>query len=723
MDNNRKNNGNTMKYKQLRSFGSLFLPVLLCFLCQVRGNAQEITGRVFESGTGKPLKNAAVTILSTGEFTETSDSGYFSIAVPEDNVRISVTMPGYDQRVIYQLGRKNLTISMVPSYFSSFDDAVFTPISTQPARDIASAFGTLSPGLESAWVTSANQLLQGKMAGVSIVDQSGMAGQKTWASIGGISSMSAHNDPLVIIDGMIHLINYSNNTVIQGYTPDPMDIVDVDDISSVTVIRNGLSYLGSTGSTGVININTEQEGETSTSIKVHAYEGVAFTPKVLPVLDDGEFRQYFTGQLQYQGYTPDEINTMYPWLNGEPGSPEYYRYNNNTQWQELINQASLLQKYYIFLKGGDDIATYNISTGFLRHNGPYDGTYYSRYNLRINGRINITDKFSVTPNAKLSLSSTSVPELGDNLATNPALAGLRKSPLMAPYAKDEATGQDLEYIDDVGAFNVSNPVALITNGLGRGSSAFFVTSAKLQYRFNRHFTLQNLTGLDYSNSRQDIFIPDVGVIQMDSVYNSPRSLAESYQSTQNHTTFIYSTDVNRPHQLNLKLGAWFMMNKYAFDKGIDLNTATDEFTQIGQGNARLNYLREIDAENRGLNWASFYGSMNYNYLGKYFLNAVLAVDGNSATNLESRYNLYPSVAGAWLISAEKFMHPLSWLDELKVRAGWDKTGNMFTSIYDLSKLYYTQRKFDNFGVLVRDYIPNEDMELETKTSVNAGIDI
>ncbi len=207
--------------------------------------------------------------------------------------------------------------------------------------------------------------------------------------------------------------------------------------------------LGPADQQALININTEQETETSTSIRVHAYEGIAMLPKLLPVMEASQFRQFFTEQLQGQGYTSDEINASYPWLNGGPESTEYYRYNNNTDWQKEIFKPAFLQKYFIYLKGGDDIATYNISTGFVRHKGPFDQTFYSRYNLRINGRINITDKFSVTPNAKLSLSNVNIPELGNNIATNPITAALQKSPLMAPYAKDPATGQDLEYLDDV----------------------------------------------------------------------------------------------------------------------------------------------------------------------------------------------------------------------------------------------------------------------------------
>ncbi|NJK84888.1 MAG: hypothetical protein HC906_01820, partial [Bacteroidales bacterium] len=171
-------------------------------------------------------------------------------------------------------------------------------------------------------------------------------------------------------------------------------------------------------------MNTEKESETSTSIKVNAYTGLSLAPKAQSVMDVNQYRDYFRSIMHSEGMTDDDISANFPWFVGNTGSIDYHKYNNNTDWQKEIFQTALLNKFHIFLKGGDDIATYNISTGYLNQQGSFDGSKYSRYNLRINGRINITDKFSVTPNGKLSLSDTYIPEQGGNFNTNPILAAL-----------------------------------------------------------------------------------------------------------------------------------------------------------------------------------------------------------------------------------------------------------------------------------------------------------
>jgi TonB-linked SusC/RagA family outer membrane protein len=124
-----------------------------------------------------------------------------------------------------------------------------------------------------------------------------------------------------------------------------------------------------------------------------------------------------------------------------------------------------------------------------------------------------------------------------------------------------------------------------------------------------------------------------------------------------------------------------------------------------------------------LKWVSYYGDFNYNFRNKYFVNANLSYDGNSAVNNENRYNLYPTVGVAWRLSSEGFLNQSNWLEDLKLRASYSTTGNMFSSVYDNSKLYYTDRRLNSGGVLTREVIPNENMELEKKNTINAGADL
>src|SRR5690606_25369958 len=165
------------------------------------------------------------------------------------------------------------------------------------------------------------------------------------------------------------------------------------------------------------------------------------------------------------------------------------------------------------------------------------------------------------------------------------------------------------------------------------------------------------------------------------------------------------------HSIVANAGFRYLANSYKHNLSLDLNTPSDDFKSLGQG-SQYSYLRSTTGDNRELTWVSYFGDFDYNFRNKYYLNANLSYDGNSAVNSDHRYNFYTSVGAAWRLSSENFLNEVNWLDDLKVRGSYSTTGNMFSTIYDYSKLYYTDRRFNGIGVLTREIIPNENMELE-----------
>ncbi|MFN8206351.1 MAG: SusC/RagA family TonB-linked outer membrane protein [Bacteroidales bacterium] len=683
-----------------------------------------VKGVVLESGTGLPLRQVSISVLSTGVSAETDSLGAFAIEVPGLQELITIDLPGYVKRNIFLNGREMLTVSLVASQFKSMDNSYNSPLGAIPMKDATSAVATVNAtDLSLTKASSYEQALQGRITGLHVINQSGMPGVRSMMSLRGFSSMLASNEPLLFIDGMIHEYSYAKNSLMEGFALNPMDIVDVDDIVDISVIKDGDSYLGAAGSNGIININTEQKAEASTIIKISTYTGVGMMPSKMSVLNSSQFKTYFQDVLNEQGYSSTDINTMYPWLNGDNTATDYYRYNNSTDWQDQIFKPTLMQKYHIFLKGGDDIATYNISTGYLKHKGLYEESSYSRFNLRINGKINITDKFSVTPNVKLSLADSYLPNQGFNTSKNPILASLLMPPITQPNARDIATGTELPYLDDVTLFNVSNPVALINNAIGTNRNYHFLSSVTAAYRFNRNLTISNLTGIDFNNSRENIFLPSLGLVKTDSVRNSPGDLINEFRSTQNHTTITFTNTFGGGHSLLAQAGFRIMRNQFKYDKAIDFNTPSDDFKNLGKGISTYPALRTTTGDYRGLLWTSYFANVNYNFRDKYFLNANLSYDGNSAINKNNRFNFFPSVSGAWRVSSESFMSQASWLDDLKLRASWGVTGNMFSEVYDFSKLYYISSRLGSTGVLTREVIPNEEMEVEKKQTIDLGADL
>jgi TonB-linked SusC/RagA family outer membrane protein len=323
----------------------------------------------------------------------------------------------------------------------------------------------------------------------------------------------------------------------------------------------------------------------------------------------------------------------------------------------------------------------------------------------------------------LSLADSRLANEGPSTWKNPITSALLKPSLMAPYARDEESGAILDYLDDSDEiFNVSNPKAIVRNAAGTNRNYHFLSSMTAQYRINDHFNLYTLVGINFNNTRENIFLPDIGLVQVDSAYNSPGDLVYEFRSTQNNTKIIYNNKTITGHNINFIAGFRYLDNSYKYNLSKDLNTPSDDFKSLGRG-AQFTYLRSTVGDNRGLKWISYYGVLNYNFRNKYYINANIAYDGNSAVNEDNRYNLYPSVGAAWRVSSENFMSGVEFIKDLKFRGSYSITGNMYNTIYDYSKLYYTDRRMNAKGTLVREAIPNNDMELEKRATINGGVDL
>jgi TonB-linked SusC/RagA family outer membrane protein len=714
------------QFQNISGWAFIFLLMLTFNLQNVLAQTAPVTvtGKVLDSGSGLPLKQVSISVASTGVLSETNENGEFSIAVPNLQAELIIELPGYAKRTVFLLGRSSITVSIVLSEYKSIDKMQNSPLGSGLIKDATNSITTVyASEMKNTHTTSFEQPLQGVVPGLQVVEQSGMPGMISYMNIGGISTLYGSSEPLIFIDGMIHDYNYAKQGLMEGYSINPLDVVDFEDITDISVIRNGNSYLGAMSSNGIIYVNTEQKGEASTVIQLSAYGGIGLVPQKLDVLNSGQFTNYFKSRLAEDGYDGTSIDQLFPWLNGNAASTDYYKYANNTDWQSEIYKPGSLSKFHLFLKGGDDIATYNISAGYLSHKGIYEESGYSRFNLRINGKINISDKFSITPNVKLSLGDTYTPNQGYSLYKNPTISALLIPSTMQPYERDPLTGEVLPKLDreEEHYFNASNPVALATNAIGTSRNYNFLSSVKAEYKISSNLIISNLTGINYNNSRENIFLPDIGVVRVDSAQNSPGVFINEFRSTQNHTSIDY-TKASGSHSWKAQAGMRVLMNSYKFNTAISLNTPSDDFKKLKDG-AKYNHLRTSLGDDRTLSWMSYYANVDYNFRNKYYLNVNASYDANSANNEKNRYNLFPSVGAAWRLSSEKFLSSVSWIDDLKLRALWAVSGNMYSSVYDYSKMYYVEERLNNFGSLTREVIPNNNLEMEKKMTLNGGIDL
>jgi TonB-linked SusC/RagA family outer membrane protein len=677
-----------------------------------QGAMLKITGTVRESVTGTPLKQVLIASSGLDSTVVSDEQGQYEIPVKNADDLLTFQLPGYTTQQIYLYGRNSLDVYFVRISQKSDNDRIETPLGDYIFKDINYEIDYLKKdAFEKYPAATFDEILQGKITGMNVTGHSGLPGHRSYMNIGGISTIFGSNEPTVIIDGMLRESYYPVEGSIDGYTINPFDIIDVDDIRDITVLKDAQSYLGSRASNGIIYINSEQKEEASTAIKIHIYQGIVTPPGELPLMNADQFTAYLNEQVTAQGLSQNEVDELFPWLNGNSDP----KYNNNTNWQDEIFRTGRLQKYYIFLKGGDNIANYNISTGYLIHSGIVNNTKMSRFNLRINGKINITNKFSFDPNFKLSLADSYLQEQGYNQVTNPIIAACLKSPLMKPGSTPGET--DDNFLEDVGVFDVSNPYVIIKNLDAQSRNFQLLTSAKFNYSFSKKLSVYSFTGIDINNAWDKIFIPDFGLAMIDSARNQMGVSVTEYRSVQNNNQISYTNNLQNGNRIMVQLGNRIILSQYETGVANDLNSATDDFRSVGSGGEHQ-YLRSVSGGADGLNWLSFYTMAKYWIKDRYYFNAALSYEGNSILNRNNRYSLFPYVSAGWRIPLD-----MSAINDLKLSLSYGITGNLHNSAYVYSNLYYIGKRLNERGVVVRESIPNEDLELEKKSTVNFGTDI
>lgn len=679
----------------------------------------DITGTVSNAVSGEPVSQVLISISGTSVSVTTDENGKFQVSDVNTNALVIAKHPDFVAKELYLTGRDNLDIKIIPSDYKSNDDLVVTPYADKKAKEIPTSFEYFSKtDVQNTSETSFARIIQGNAAGVRVNTLSGMPGALSVFSIRGPSTISGRNDPVVFIDGVLQEIHYPRESLINGFVHNPLEMVDIDDIENITIIKDARSYLGSMGANGVIVINTEEKKETSSAIRFHVYQGITMPPSINKSLMDSEqFNNYFSQQIVTSGLSQDEINTRFPFLT--PGNDPEGLYSNNTNWQDEIFTSGWISKYHLFLKGGDEIGNLNMSVGYLKHNGIVENTSYSRFNLRVNSKINITKRFTFIPNVKISTSDSYLMDQGSSEITNPILAANLKPPITRPYSVEGSTND--QYLSDVCAFGVSNPVAITHNLKAQNKNYQFLASGRANYNISNKLSASTVLNFTYNRSMDNLFIPDEGLVEIDSARNSMKTMVTDFRSWQNNFTMNYSTDLNASSSLDLRVGNRIMGSTYEYDLGTDLNSPTDDFTTLGSG-AEDQFLRTTEGSSRTLNLVSFYTIADFSFLDKFYLNASVSLDGNSVIHKNNRYNLYYSVAGAWNLASGN-VSMLSRFDGLKVRASYGTSGNIFNDVYDFSKSYYVGKRITDVGVIVLESIPNEDMEVEKKSTINAGFDL
>eukprot|EP01118_Nematostelium_gracile_P006371 TRINITY_DN2054_c0_g1_i3.p1 TRINITY_DN2054_c0_g1~~TRINITY_DN2054_c0_g1_i3.p1 ORF type:complete len:983 (+),score=207.82 TRINITY_DN2054_c0_g1_i3:4016-6964(+) len=669
--------------------------LLLLFLfaaVTVQAQTGTLSGKVLDE-TGQGLPGASVQIKSLNKSTSTDPDGNFRITgLANGAVTITVSYIGYtpfDQAVTIS-GNTTTNINLKPDA-QNLNEVVVIGYGTAEKKNLTGSITTVgAKDFQKGTVTTPEQLIQGKVAGVNIVNNGGTPGGGSVIRIRGGASLNASNDPLIVIDG----VPLSGNGI--GNAANPLALINPNDIETFTVLKdaNATAIYGSRASNGVILITTKKGGSGAPEINFVTNNSIATVAKKVDVLSPAQFREYVNANG----------NDTQKALLGA----------SNTDWQDEIYQNAFTTDNNLSIAGKFQGVPYRVSGGYLDQ----QGTLITDRLKRATGAITISptlfdNHLKVDLNLKGSLTNS-------HFANSGAIAAAIQFDPTQPVYADNQFGNYFEWTQGAvpNPNAPRNPVSLIRLNNNNGKTERSIGNIRLDYSF--HFLPElhaNLNlGYDVSKGYGRISIPTFA--------------AQSF-ATEGSRSQSLSEETNKI--------AEFYLN-YAKNVGISRIDATAGYGYYDNATTGYNFpsYRATGAvqttpvfpfgveQNKLL---SYYGRLVYTLNDKYILSGTMRTDASSKFSQDNRWGYFPSVGLTWRVIGENFLKDSKVLSDLKLRLSYGQTGNKDgIGNYDYLAKYYANSNTGQYqlgNVFYNYYTPaayDPDLRWESTTTYNAGID-
>ena len=388
---------------------------------------KEVSGKVVDATTGEPLAGVKVKSFNNNFYAAmTDEDGTYTISVPTFVTSLSADLEGYNfTQVAINDRSEGVDIKLFSDLY--LEDYV---TKTSAARTVATKdFGTTT-------ALTLDQEVQNRFGGdVRSISRTGIPGMGVSMFVEGFHSINAASQPLIVIDGVIHDMMYNSSMLHNGYWNNPLANINMDDVAEIKVMKNATAIYGAQGANGVILITTKRNTSMKTVIDVNISGGVELVPASVDIMDADQYRAYASGLLKTAGSKLENFK----FLQTDPTYYYYNMYHNNTDWKDIVFDEAFSQNYGIHIQGGDEVANYNLSVGYIESQSTLKKNDVNRFNIRFNSDIILTDKLTTRfdvayANLKRNLRDDGfTPEFQANAISSPNVLALLKSPFVAPY--------------------------------------------------------------------------------------------------------------------------------------------------------------------------------------------------------------------------------------------------------------------------------------------------
>ena len=573
------------------------------------------------------------------------------------------------------------------------DEVVVVGYGTMKRSDLTGSVVSVGEDeIKQSIVTSLDQALQSKAAGVSVTQNSGTPGGGISVSIRGINSLNG-NEPLYVIDGVaISGNNDSNSSVLSSINPSDVVSMEILKDASATAIY------GSRASNGVVLITTKQGQAGKTRITYEGYYGLQQLPKKLGVMNLREYAEYQNLRAEVIGF-------------GERAEfADISLLGEGTDWQGEIFQNASMHNHQLNISGGNDNVKYSLSAGYLQQEGIAIGSDFERFSARVNMDNKITKWLSTGLRASVAQTTqNNTIDSGNIIRT--AIEQLPDTPARNP---DGSWGAQAENM--YGTY-FSNPVAeaLMRENYNRGLQMYVDFFADVTLWKGLVFRAEYAGNYYYSNTYQYTPSYDYGHY----VQSSTGSRGANNGSNWTLKTYLTYNGTFGKHNISVMAGHEAQENSYETLYASRDNYLFNTIHELNMGDSST----AKNSSGRGSSAIeSYYGRLNYGYDDRYLATFTVRGDGSSSFGPANRWGVFPSMALAWKINNEKFLKDVKWLNNLKLRLGWGLVGNQSASSYAYGVTMSSAASIWGTGFYAGNY-PNDKLKWEETKAWNAGIDL
>lgn len=696
----------------MRKIRLINLILIMFCCCKLMAQDMTVTGKVMDASS-EPIIGASVMVKGTTNGTISDFDGNFSLKIVRGDV-LQVSYIGYTTQEIRVTENKSIRVVLTED--SEILDEVIIVGTSMKKSDLTGAVASVSSKvLQEKPVTSVNQALQGRVAGV-FISQPTRPTDDTSIKIRGINTINGSTDPIYVIDGMVMDNSFSG-----------FNAVNLNDVASIEVLKDAsaTALYGSRGSNGVVVITTKKGKKGEGQITYDGWIGFQTqvgTPKTMNTRQTFELRKeaYVNGFKQtnptgdVDAYIKDKVmgtNTVFA-----PYEFEAYNNNQTSDWLDEVTRTGVQHNHVVSFSNGNEKGSYYLSFGYMDHKGVIEKSEQKKYSGRINADQQIKPWLKVGTNTSYTRTENTL--VDDGVMHRARLA----NPMFA-------VDKDIPTLDWQGNFdqNNFNPIRSlkIDNDLvyNRLMSSNYVNINPIE-----GLNFRSTFSVDYAQKQSNKYTPT-------DIYESIRYSTDGEAKDDRDTRTVWQWDNSLSyditfgkHRINAMVGTSATRNNFNYINATATGFGTNLFGYHNLGGGYKKDQRQLGTAWSESTLMSYIARANYSFAGKYMVTATARYDGSSKFAKGEQWGLFPSISGAWNVAEEKFMANQSIFDQLKLRVGFGMVGNQNIDDFAYLSLYNPESTGTSDKGYVWSFASNgrrgtPDITWEQQEQWNVGVDM